>query len=274
MKFSVLMSVYYKENPDFLKTAIDSVLNQTLKPNEIVIVRDGKLTEELDVVLDAFSEKYPKIINIVSLEKNSGLGIALNYGLSKCKYDLVARMDSDDISDNKRFEQQIACFKRNPDLSMVGGLIKEFDVEIDDLNRIRAVPENNNDIYTGLKKRNCINHVTVMFRKSDILEAGGYQDCPYFEDYYLWCRVATLQKKLYNVQNVLVYVRAGNDMINRRGGLKYFCYSRDFYKKILKINYISLPCYYFNIFVRFVVALAPSGFRSWFYSKFLRKKEG
>lgn len=271
MEFSVLMSIYFKENPIYFDESLKSIFNQSLLPNEVVIVKDGILTNELDEVLNNYLDKYPSIINIYSLEKNSGLGVALNYGLKKCKYDYIARMDTDDICDYNRFKKQVDFLKKHPDVSVVGGQIEEFDSSIGDLSRIRNVPESDGDIRQGLKKRNCLNHVTVMFKKNDVLNSGEYQDCPFFEDYYLWCRMAVNNCKFYNIQEVLVNVRVGNDMIGRRGGLKYFKHSKTFYKKIYKLHFISFCTYQLNLLIRFFVAISPTRVRNFIYSKILRR---
>lgn len=272
LKFSVLMSVYIKENPDYFKVALDSVVNQTLMPDQIVIVKDGPITNELEKVLTDFEKKYSDIVEIIELEKNCGLGIALNEGLKRCKYDIVARMDTDDYALENRFEKQISIFEKDKEMSVVGGLIQEYDIELKNKENIRNVPETDEEIKKFLKKRNAINHMAVMYKKNDVINAGSYLDCPYFEDYYLWCRMAINNCKFHNVQDIIVNVRAGSEMINRRGGKKYFKPIINFYKKIKKIGFINtFECIY-NCTLRIIVAMIPNSFRTKFYQKFLRKK--
>ncbi len=267
--FSVLMSVYYKELPEYLKDSLLSVINQSLRPDEIVLVKDGKLTPELDKVISDFKKKYPRLFTIVPLKKNSGLGIALNAGLNHCKYDIIARMDSDDYSLPDRFEKQINVFK-NRNVDMVGGLIQEYDEEMAEKQGIRTVPENHESILKYLKKRSAFNHVSVMYRKQAVIDAGGYQDCPYFEDYYLWCRMAKKNCLFYNIQEVLVNVRGGDSMINRRGGKEYNKCIRNFYDKIYKIGFVNLFEKKFNTALR--VFISSNFFiRKIIYKHYLRK---
>lgn len=273
MKFSVLMSVYSKEKPEYFEQAIKSVLAQTLVPNEIVIVKDGPLTKELDNVINSYLKNYNELFKIVELDENYGLGIALNRGLEKCSNELVARMDTDDICEHDRFEKQINEFRKNNKLSLVGGIIAEFNNIVGDKNQLRYVPEKNNQIYQKLKKRNVFNHVTVMFKKSDVLNAGGYMNCPSFEDYYLWVRMAINKCEFYNIQSVLVNVRVGNDMLRRRGGINYFKYCKEFYKKLLASGFIKQIEYYQSLVVRFIVAIAPLSIRNYIYSSLLRRKK-
>ena len=186
MKFSVLMSIYKKEEPKYFSEALESVLNQTVMPNEIVIIEDGILTKELQDVIIKYKEKYPDIIKNYPLKENKGLGLALNYGVTKCKHNLIARMDTDDIALPTRFEKQLEIFEKNPSYDIVGGNILEF-AEGTNITNTRIVPEKKEEIYKYAKKRNPMNHVTVMFKKDTILEVGNYENLPYFEDYYLWC---------------------------------------------------------------------------------------
>ena len=269
-KFSVLMSVYYKENPDYLKKSLYSVLNQTLMPNEILIVKDGELTPELDKVIDKVKKEYPNIINILAFSENRGLGLALNDGLKACKYDLVFRMDTDDISKNNRFEEQIKAFK-DKDIAIVGTNVEEFDEEMKKSISIKVVPETSEEIAKYVRKRNPFNHMSVAYRKSAILEVGSYEDVNYFEDYYLWCKILKKYKG-YNIQKVLVDVRAGNSMLKRRGGFSYVKKMINFEKKILKLGTINHFEFIINVVERTIIALIPSSLRSKFYKNVLREK--
>ena len=190
MKFSVLISVYIKEKPEFLKKALDSIYNQTLRPDEIVLVKDGILTRELENVISIERKKFENQ-NIdfvcVQLQKNMGLGIALQKGLEKCKYEYIARMDSDDIALEDRFEKQADYMRQNSDLSVVGGYIDEFDKE-GKIIRTKTMPLKHTELYKYGKYRNPLNHMTVFFRKKDVLAVGGYQPLKGLEDYYLWSR--------------------------------------------------------------------------------------
>lgn len=269
IKFSVLISVYYKETASNLKISLNSIINQSILPNEIVLVEDGKLTQALYDVIDDFLVKYPKLFTIIKIEKNSGLGNALNVGLKACKYDYVARMDSDDFSNFNRFEKQIDAIT-NLDVDVIGSLIDEYDSNMNNKISTRYVPQNDYDIKKYAKNRNPINHVSVFFNKNKVLKVGSYIDCPYFEDYYLWVRMFKNNCKFYNIQESLVKVRGGFDMINRRGGRQYISAITNFETKILKIGFINFFEYFFNMFVRIVIAIVPNYIREYIYKKKLR----
>ena len=268
-KFSVLMSVYYKEAPGHLSECLRSIVNQTMPPSQIVLVKDGKLTRELDNVIAEFSEKWPNLVTIVIIEKNRGLGTALRKGVEECSYELVARVDADDICQKNRFEKQLEAFMNHPDISIVGSNITEYDNKLAKPNSIRKVPETDTEIKRMLKSRNPFNHMSVMFKKSAILEAGNYQDMPYFEDYYLWCRLLTTQKG-YNIQENLMKVRAGDDMFRRRGGLRYVLSVIKFEGSITKIGIIKPITAVGNICARATIALLPVKVRKIFYNRRLR----
>ena len=267
MEFSVLMSVYHKDNPQWLKQAIDSVLNNTIKPNQIVLVVDGQIPNELEQVIAEYKNK----LDILRLEKNSGLGIALQQGILKCKYPLVARMDSDDISLPNRFELQLKEFENNPNLTIVGGYIQEFDSQTNKKTSIRKVPLDDTEIKQYLKTRSPFNHPTVMFKKEDILKAGNYQTFYQMEDYYLWARLVKANFQMKNIPEILLNFRTDKNMFARRGSYKYFKSNKEVSKQMLKMKIINYPYYVFNILVRFITqVLMPNKIRSLFYKKVLR----
>ncbi|WP_372518481.1 glycosyltransferase [Candidatus Ruminimicrobiellum ovillum] len=267
MPFSVLMSVYHKDNPQWLKQAIDSVLNNTIKPNQIVLVVDGQISNELEQVLT----EYKDSLDILRLEKNSGLGIALQQGLLKCKYPLVARMDSDDISLPNRFEIQLKEFENNPNLTIVGGYIQEFDSQTNEKTSMRKVPLLDNKIKQYIKTRSPFNHPTVMFKKEDILKVGNYQTFYQMEDYYLWARLVKANYQMKNIPEILLNFRTDKNMFARRGSYKYFKSNKEVSKQMLKMKIISYPYYLFNISVRFITqVLMPNNIRTLFYKKVLR----
>jgi glycosyltransferase involved in cell wall biosynthesis len=271
-KFSVLMSVYYKENPNYFKEALDSILvNQSVIPNEVVLVQDGPLTQELDAVIDEFKEVFPDRIKIISLEKNGGLGKALNIGLTHCKYEIVARMDSDDISDKCRFEKQIKFLEDNKEVDIVGGSIAEFYDTYEKIITERKVPRDMDSIIRMMKRRNPINHVSVMFKKSKVIRVGGYKHLPYLEDYYLWIRMVQDNAKIVNIEDVLVYVRTGENMYKRRGNKEYISGWYTLQKSMKKIGIINK----FDIVVNMINIIGfiytPAGVKEFAYKKFLRK---
>ncbi len=271
MKFTVLMSVYKKEKAEYLQLALDSVINQTLKPDEIVLVQDGELTEVLYTVIEKYKQKYPAIFKTYALKQNQGLGKALNYGMEKCSNELIARMDTDDIAEPKRFELQIHEFIKDKELALCGGQIAEFADNTNEITGYRNVPLTHNEILTFVKKRNPFNHMTVMFKKQAVQNVGGYQHMPYFEDYWLWARLLKAGYKTKNVDNVLVKVRADQDMIARRGGWEYVrCITR-FEQALYKIGIINLINFLVYSSLRSIVAIIPESLRLIVYKWKLRK---
>lgn len=265
------MSTYKNDNVIHLKEAIDSIINQTLKPNEIIIIIDGDIPQKnMDALLD-YSKK-DKTIKLIKLKKNVGLGLALNRGVKECKNELIARMDSDDISDSNRLMMQYdAINKHNCDI--VGSNISEFIGKKENIISYRIVPELDEDIKKYMKKRCAMNHVTVMFKKSSVLKAGNYIDWHYNEDYILWIKMLENNNKFYNIQKNLVNVRVGEDMYQRRGGLKYFKSEKSIQKYMLNKKIISYPTYLANVFKRFLLQVIMSNkMRQFVFKNFARKK--
>lgn len=266
--FSVLMSVYYKEKPDFLDKSLDSIFTQTKIPNEVVLVEDGKLTPELDKIINKYKKKYKKIMRVIEFSENRGLGKALHDGLIECKNEIVFRMDSDDISMPNRFEKTLEIFNKfEPDV--VGSNIVEYDEEMKNITGYRKLPCTDDEIKKMLPRRNPMNHMTVAYKKSKVINAGNYLDMQYFEDYYLWARMSK-NNTFYNIQENLVKVRGGNDMIKRRGGRKYIKPILQFQKELLKLRVISFGTYLSNIIIRIGICILPDKLRYKFYMKKLR----
>jgi len=259
MNFSVLMSVYAGENPCCLDEALCSIWDQqTLKPGQIVLVKDGPLTEELDNCINVWKQKSNNILTVVELPENVGLGAALNSGLSQCQYELVARMDSDDVSLPNRFEKQVDFLKLNPDIVLLSGYISEFKSVPDDACYIRKVPTDSKEIVKHLKWRNAFNHVTVIFKKSAVISVGGYNDeLTYFEDYDLWIRLVQANYKVGNIPELLVNVRTGNNMIGRRHGLAYAKKELSFFGLQKERGFISGIEYCLLILLRIPLRLIP-----------------
>lgn len=268
--FSVLLSVYYNEHSHYLRQSLDSLFNQSLQPSEVVLVKDGELTPELDNVIAEYTARYLQL-RIVNLKQNQGLGKALNEGLKHCSYDLVARMDTDDIAKPDRFEKQIKAFQKYPELDIVGAWIDEFEHNTSNIISTRKLPENHEDIYRFAKKRNPENHPVIMFRKKAVLAAGGYQHFPLFEDYYLWIRMLQNGAKFYNIQESLLYFRSSPAMFKRRGGLKYVTTELRFQNLLMKIQFITYSEYLYNVSVRVITRMMPNSLRAILYKKALRK---
>ncbi|MDQ2179815.1 glycosyltransferase [Marinifilum sp. D714] len=269
MNFSVLLSVYYRENPIFLKAALNSIWSeQTVKPSEIVLVKDGPLSEPLDQVIDEFRNVAP--LKVIALEKNVGLGMALNIGLEKCNYELVARMDTDDIAFKTRFEKQLCFLVNNPEIDIVGSWLDEFESTPDNVISQRRVPESAIEIKEFLKKRNPLNHPTVVFRKSSVQKVGGYKHFHLNEDYYLWARMVASGSKLYNIQESLLYFRAGREVFKRRGGFNYALQDYKLQKEFKRLGIVNRKEFIINCCTRCTSRLLPNFIRGALYKKLLR----
>jgi len=271
MKFSVCMSVYKNDSPLFLGQAIDSVVKQSLQPDEIVLVVDGPIPDALrQMVLDKQNE-FP-IIHPVFLSENNGLGNALKVAVETAKYNVIARMDSDDLSLSDRFEKQLSFMDENPDVDIVGGQMTEFIDKPENIIGQRMVPLSHNEIYNYMKSRCGLNHVTVMFRKQAVLDAGNYQDWFWNEDYYLWVRMMLKGCKFANLPDVLVNVRSGLDQYSRRGGMKYFKSEAGIQRLMLDNKIISWPRYAYNVFGRWCIQVAmPNWLRGFVFRTLFRK---
>jgi len=269
-KFSVLISVYYKEIPEYLDLSLESIIDkQILKPNEVVLVKDGPLTKDLDNIIEKYIKKYPNLFKIISLEKNSGLGKALNIGLENCSYELVARMDGDDIAKSERFQEQMEIFKNNSKVDICGSWIDEFSLKNKkiEVQSVRKVPENSDEIYTKLKFSCAFNHPTVMYKKSMVIKVGSYMQTFALEDYYLWIRLALNKCQMYNIQKSLLYFRITDGTAKRRGGLKLLINDLRFQKQLLKEKFINKKEYLRNIFIYGVYRIIP-----WQLREVLQKK--
>lgn len=271
MKFTVLMSVYEKEKAIYLKECLDSILiNQSIMPNELVIVEDGPLTNELNITLDEYEQEY-SFIKRIKLEKNKGLGEALRIGLEECSFDIIARMDSDDISDFYRFEKQLKFLNENKDVDLIGGSIGEFFEKVDDIKFIRQLPKNIDLIKKMAIRRNPVNHVTVMFKKSAVMEVGSYQPLAYLEDYYLWIRMLNKGMKIVNMDDVLVYVRTGQEMFKRRSNPVYIKSWWQLQKEMYSSRFINVIQLNINMMCIIAFIYTPGKMKYYIYKYFLRK---
>jgi O104-antigen biosynthesis beta-1,3-galactosyltransferase len=272
MKLSVLMSVYHKESPVCFRQCLDSIVAQTLPVEELIVVEDGPLGAELKAVIAEYSETLP--ITSLPLPSQSGLGAALRAGLDLCHGEYVARMDTDDISVPERFQKQVAFLKGHPNVHVVGGAIAEFDRDWRTPQAVRTLPQETQAIARYARYRNPLNHMTVMFRRAEVMAVGGYQSCAGFEDYYLWVRMLLEGYNLENMAELLVYARCGNGMQNRRGGFTYLTQEINAQFAFREIGFLNLPECLRNILMRGPVRVAPSWFRALLYRTFLRKNIG
>jgi glycosyltransferase involved in cell wall biosynthesis len=270
MNFSVLLSVYKKEKPEYLKRALESIYTeQTLKPTEIVLVEDGKLTDELDEVILDFQKKVGDVLKIVKIERNQGLANALNVGLEYCSYSLVARMDTDDISLPQRFEKQVAYMQKNPNISVCGSFIGEFDDTGEEIKQIVKLPVTHEETLRFVQLRTPIAHPVAMLRKSDIYAVGGYPPFPIGQDIALWSVLLARGYKLANIPEVLLKIRVNDNFYTRR--------SWEAFKstiKVSKLQYaeglINKKTFIRNVIARFFLRMSPVFLRKIAY-KLLRK---
>lgn len=269
--YSVLMSVYYKEHPDYLRQSMQSIYDQTVPTDNFVLVCDGSLTPELDAVIAEMQKKFGSRLYVHRLARNGGLGNALNGGMKYCKNELVARMDSDDVSRKDRCEREIQIFEEYPDVSIVSGVIEEFVGNISNVQSRRVVPQRQEDIIAFAKKRNPFNHPCVMYRKNAVERAGGYQDFYLLEDYYLWIRMLQHGFIGYNLQEPLLWMRAGSDMYKRRGGWKYVQSQHNLFKYMAQTGFITGSQYQIQSLVRLIGAIIPNWLRAFLFKRILRK---
>ena len=271
MCYSVLMSVYQKEDAGNLQKAIDSIWAQTVPTDDFILVCDGPLNEDLDRVINNMEKTHPAVFHVVRLETNCGLGNALRTGLQRCRNDLIARMDSDDISRPDRCEKQLEIFQKHPEISICSGIVEEFQNTPADSYSRRVPPENQKEILSFMKRRNPFNHPCVMYRKSAVEAAGGYQDFYLLEDYFLWVRMLKNGCIGYNIQQPLLWMRAGSGMYKRRAGWKYVKSQIALYRFMKDIHFISYSECFTICLVRTVSSLMPNIIRETAFKLLLRR---
>lgn len=256
-EFSVLISTYDKDRPEYLDGAIESIISQTRPPDEIVVVKDGPLTNELSRIIKQWQQKRPGLFKVVSLTENRGLGVALQEGLKACSYDIVARMDADDISSPDRFEKQLRFLQDNPDVAVVSSWMACFEDNPDNIVFIRQMPQGYEDIRRIARFRNPICHPPVMFRCSEVEAVGGYTDRQRNQDYHLWARMLLNGLKIGCIPETLYKFRCDNNFLKRRGSFEHMLSIIKLQKEFLKMGFISLPQYLFNISVRVTACILP-----------------
>lgn len=269
--FSVLLSTYYKEQPDFFAAALDSVFAQTLPAPEVVLVCDGPLSPELDALIADYQAQHPQELKVVQLEKNGGLGNALNEGMKHCSHDIIVRMDTDDIAFPTRFERQIGFLSEHPEVDLLSSSIDEFVESPSEVVSRRTLPEWHNELARFARYRCPVNHPAVVFRKATILQAGGYQHFPLFEDYYLWARVILQGGQLHSLPEPLLYFRMNHATLGRRKGWHYIMSDIRLQGKFCEIGFINKWEYIRNLLLRIPPRLVPAPWLYCFYKKFLRK---
>lgn len=269
--YSVLMPLYKNDKPEWFQYSLDSILNQTILANEIVIVCDGPLTRELEKKLSEYTSKDNSLIKIFRFQKNVGLGIALAKGIELCTNELIARMDADDFAAPERCEKQLRVFYDNPEIDVVGSNVKEFTENIDNVVSYVHLPEYQNQIIAYAKKRCPIRHPALMYRKEAVLKAGNYRDYRHAQDYNLIVHMLLTDAKIYNIQEDLMYMRVSSDFYKRRGGWKQIKLILRMKKEFYKYNFYTRSDYIISAWGNVVICLMPNNLRKLFYKKILRR---
>ena len=270
MNFSLLMSVYCKDNPNYFDLALQSIATNKVLPTETVLVCDGMLTEDLEKVIAKYINRLS--ITCIRLKENIGSGLAIKEGLTHCKYEWIARFDADDICIPERFTKQLNFIIDNPKIDVCGGQILEFaKVPTDNKATLKVVPIEHTQISKFAKMRSPVNNVTAMFRKSAVLKAGSYQHAPLYEDYDLWVRMLMSGCQFANLPEILVYVRAGEAMYQRRGGWRYVTSEIEMQKKFYALGFLTKLEVSKNLFIRIPIRLMPNQLRGLIYKAVLRR---
>ena len=267
--FTVLMSMYSGDCPNLFEAAMSSVFNQSLKPENVLLVCDGPLTNELEIKVKDFLSRYPKALQILRLPKNVGLAKALNSGLQVVTTYWVARADADDINMYNRFEETANFLAENPEVVLMGGAIRECDTSGLEL-AIRKVPLEMSKIRTFCATRNPFNHMTTVYQTDVIKGLGGYPDIYLREDYGLWAKLIGSGHKTGNTNTILVKATTGENFYKRRGGFQHIYGEIRLQRILIKYKIKSFPKGILDFFLRSSVFIAPSIIRKFVYNTFLR----
>lgn len=262
--FSLLLPVYAGDHPKHLRRAFESATTeQTLPPDEVVIVQDGPLPTALSAELDRLEEECPIPVQRVRLSRNRGLAIALQEGLQHCSFDIVARADADDVCVPERFAIQVPMIADG--LDVVGSALAEFQTDETVIEAVRRRPTESGAIRRFASFHNPVNHPSVVYRRSAVLAAGGYQEMPLMEDYWLWARMIVAGAAIANVEEALVRYRAGSGLYSRRGGLRALRSDWAFQQKAHEIGLTTRVQMVRNLVQRFGYRVVPDNVRKWGY---------
>tara|TARA_B100000579_G_scaffold388730_1_gene362062 strand:+ start:691 stop:1524 length:834 start_codon:yes stop_codon:yes gene_type:complete len=258
--FTTIIGVYINDRLDWFQKAIDSILNQSIPPKQIVLVKDGPISIEINDYIKNVLLVYEHIeFTIHSLNSSVGRGNWLNTALKLSNYELVSHMDSDDISRLNRFEKQLEYLNNNPDIDVLGGIIEEFNINPGDTNKIRKVYSKHDDIFKSSKNFCPMNNVTVMYKKDPVLRVGGFSGGEGVqEDYILWVKMLSNGYKFSNIKDVIVDVRVGNNFQSRRKGFRYINYEIKMQKIFYDYKHISMFKMIINITLRSIIRLMPA----------------
>ncbi|WP_236039481.1 glycosyltransferase [Haloarcula salinisoli] len=270
--FSVVLPVYHGDDPQHFNKAVESLASQTVIPDEVVVVEDGPLTDSLERILSDWSTEFPGNFRRCRHESNKGLSVALRTGVKAASNDLVARMDADDLSVEDRFETQLQFLIDNPETDVVGGYIAEFSSDPSDISALRKVPHQHDAIRRKARFRSPMNHGSVMFRRDSVLQVGNYRSVDRMEDYGLWVRLLLSGATFRNIPKVLLKVRAGNQLYDRRGGWEYAREELRLQTEFYRWGFTSLPIFILNVSFRSVLRLIPNRVRRLVYQQLAREE--
>lgn len=271
MKYSILVLTYYKENPLYLKECLDSMFSQTLPSDDVVLVCDGKLTDELYAVIRQYQTAYPDIFRPLFLDKNYGVAYASNIGIKNCRNEIIIKMDSDDISYHDRCRLQTEVFEKNPSVGVCGGYIREFESTTGKEISVKKVPLEHDEIVKYSRRRNPVNNPSLAFRKSCALKIGGFENLSRCEDYDFICRLLMNGVKALNLPEILVDYRINPANYNRRRNFKNTRYFLKVRWKNFKKGYCSFTDFLVPSAAQILLFLLPVRITEAFYRKILRK---
>lgn len=269
-EYTVIMSIYIKVNPNYLKESIDSIVNQSFKPKKIILIKDGKLSDEQNFIIDNFNNNYKNLFDIYEFNDNKGAGYAYNFALDKCITKWAAIMDSDDIADLHKFEKQMNYLNQHKNIDLIASNAVEFIDRKDNIISTRIMPQNNEEIVKFAHGRCPIIQPTAIFNVKSVIDAGSYQHSPLTEDYDLYIRMIMNGCRFYTYQEILYYIRTSEDFFKRRGGMKYLKPILSFKYKYLKNGFFSTKQFLKTFLSSLVVSLMPNKMRTFIYKKFLR----
>ena len=268
IRFTLIVCVYEKEQAIFFSQCIGSILAQTILPDEMIIIKDGPLSVELERVLNGL--QFPNELKIIGLPTAVTQGPARAEGIKAAAHNWIAIMDSDDICVHDRFEKQLRMIEDDPHLSLIGGQINEFSESPENTIAKRAVPTGHNEILAYAKGRNPFNQMTVMFKRDLALTAGNYRYFPWFEDYDLWARMIKNGAICGNHPDVLVNARVGSGMYARRRGISYIRSEWKMQKQLRELGLIGHIRFIQNAALRIPVRLLPEKGIEAVYNRFAR----
>lgn len=263
---SVLMAVCASDEKDLFERALVSIWDgQTRQPDQIVLVQDGSVSPGIFGVIEKWQKRSDVCLHHIVLEKNMGLAFALNTGLEHCKFNYIARMDSDDYSYPERFSTQLEFLEASPDITVVGTFVEEDNGENENL--VRRLPTQHEDLVKFSQKRNPLSHPSVMMRRSSVLDTGGYPELRKCQDFALWGKMMSQGYRFANIDRILVKMTAGDEMMARRG-MNYWINEIKLFQYLLSIGFISRYRFWKNTLSRSIVRMPPSFIRKLMYRYF------